>query len=180
MLKQVSGVCWQRKMRHMCTNTARLQGFSCTNSCIQHAHTIQKLISIMYGRKNVNCEPNSGHVTTQKRRLSIQQHCGHWWHRKWSLQLTVSPVTTKLSHWPSFVFSAPAYAMNNIYFFSVVVTHWLNFKRTFKKCKHNLYEISKLQHFETCQQSTPTIIIKTVWLIQNGVSWCFLVGISSY
>ena len=116
----------------------------------------------------------------KKRRLSIQQHCGHWWHRKWSLQLTVSPVTTKLSHWPSFVFSAPAYAMNNIYFFSVVVTHWLNFKRTLKKCKHNLYEISKLQHFETCQQSTPTTIIKTVWLIQNGVSWCFLVGISSY
>ena len=37
---------------------------------------------------------------------SIWQLCRHWWHNKLSLrQLTVPPVTTKLSNWRSFVFS---------------------------------------------------------------------------
>ena len=43
---------------------------------------------------------------TENKRLSIWQFCRHWWHRKLSLrQLTVPPVTTKLSNWRSFVFN---------------------------------------------------------------------------
>ena len=37
---------------------------------------------------------------TENNRSSIWQFSCHWWHRKLSLrQLTVSPVTTKLSNW---------------------------------------------------------------------------------
>ena len=44
--------------------------------------------------------------TTENKRSSIWQLCRHWWHRKLSLrQLTVPPVTTKLSNWRPFVFS---------------------------------------------------------------------------
>ena len=39
----------------------------------------------------------------ENKRLSIWQHCRHLWHRKLSLwQLTVPPVTTKLSIWRPF------------------------------------------------------------------------------
>ena len=46
-------------------------------------------------------------IHTENKTLSIWQLCRDWWHRKLSLrQLTVPPVTTKLSNWRSFVFSA--------------------------------------------------------------------------
>ena len=42
----------------------------------------------------------------ENKRSSVWRHCRHWWHRKLSLrQLTVPPVTTKLSNWQPFVFS---------------------------------------------------------------------------
>ena len=44
---------------------------------------------------------------TEHRRSSIWQLCRHWWHRKLSLrQLTMAPVTTKLSNLRPFVFSS--------------------------------------------------------------------------
>ena len=43
---------------------------------------------------------------TENKRSSIWELCRHWWHRKLSKwQLTVPPVTTKLSNWRPFVFS---------------------------------------------------------------------------
>ena len=42
----------------------------------------------------------------ENKRSSIWQPCRHWWQRKLSLrQLTVPPVTTRLSNWWPFVFS---------------------------------------------------------------------------
>ena len=40
--------------------------------------------------------------TTENKGLSVWQFCHHWWHCKLSLwQLTVLPMTTKLSNWRS-------------------------------------------------------------------------------
>ena len=50
-----------------------------------------------------------GLLSTENKRSSSWQLCHHWWHCKLSLwQLTVPPVTTKLSNWWSFVFSDPS------------------------------------------------------------------------
>ena len=90
---------------------------------------------------------------TEKKRSSIWHLCHHWWHSQLSLrQLTVPPVTAKLSNWRSFVFSVvldsvikrPVISVNEIYslqHFSndhmtlKTLCHCINFKYIYCLCR---------------------------------------------
>ena len=53
---------------------------------------------------HTKCQTTSG--STENKKMSIWHLCHHWWHHELLWQLTVPPVTRKLSNWWPSVFRA--------------------------------------------------------------------------
>ena len=114
------------------------------------------------------------HLITENKRSPIWQLCRHWWHRKLSLrQLTVPPMTTKLSNWRSFV-------LNEGWILSILhnITHVWQLLQKYKKSLDILVRIfqDKFSKFDTLSPSNGDELIhygpvKSYGVIEWGHLW---------